>query len=309
MKKDSIQYCVYCGTENKIDDKKCIKCHKKLNPKERPLLDYMKGKISDELSGKVEENVISIITNFIKSHLYGFVLSCSVIVSTLCVVTNIVKTPDVTEVTEKPMITEFTYIGEGMTALEVAKTYINALDEGDIKTVKSLQLERFYPNIIKDLEEYALNNADAYELPVLEYNMVDNREILFRSNINKAYVGRDEMVMIPEGYYGQYHYLAFYVSIPYCSYNTCREEDGTVVYDYRATEEIQLIEIDGNYYVLGEKVGVIMSVDTAIKRKALFIAGGDTSNLSFDKVMEDFDNCNSDEKCLEDLGYTDLYSN
>lgn len=102
MKKENIQYCVYCGTKNKLEDKKCIKCHKKLNPKDHPLLDYLKSKTKDNLKGKLEDNIFSTIINYIKSHLYGFILTCSIIVSTTCIVTNIINTSNIQNVTEKP---------------------------------------------------------------------------------------------------------------------------------------------------------------------------------------------------------------
>ena len=42
-------YCVYCGTENVLENKKCKKCKKKLNPKNRPFRDYMVDKLKDKV--------------------------------------------------------------------------------------------------------------------------------------------------------------------------------------------------------------------------------------------------------------------
>ena len=308
MDKKNIQYCVYCGTQNKIEDKKCIKCHKKLNLKDRPLLEYLKSKIKDDLKGRVEDNIFSIITNYIKSHLYGFVLTCSIIVSTTYVVANVIDNPKVQEVTERPSIVQITYSGEGMAALEVAQMYVNAVIEGNVKVIESLQLENFYPSIMKDLEEYSQNNPDVWPLPALEHNFVDNSGILLKSIEKDPYVGIDEYAVSPEGYFGEYKYIGYVISMTYCSYNTCiYEEDGGIRDEVRTRESLFLIEIEGNYYVLGETEGVIFGVDEAVYRKALFMANGDTTNLSFKKAMEDFDNCNQDEACLEDLGYIDLY--
>lgn len=98
------EYCIYCGTKNKKEDKKCKKCKKKLNPKDRPLLEYLKSKIKDDLKGNIEDNIINIITKYIKSHLYGFILTCSIIITTTCVITNIIEDNHIEIVTKKPSL-------------------------------------------------------------------------------------------------------------------------------------------------------------------------------------------------------------
>lgn len=305
----NIEYCIYCGTTNKTENKKCIKCHKKLNPKDRPLLNYLKSKITDELKGNIEDNIFSVITKYIKSHLYGFILTCSVIASATCVIVNTVNNNYVEKVTEKPIIEQSVYSGAGMTAFEVAQTYVNAVIEGNIKRVESLQLENFYPNIIRELEEYLQNNPNTWPLPALEHNFVDNNKILLKSIVKDPYVGIDEYAVSPEGYFGEYKYIGYVISMTYCSYNSCvYEEDGGIQNEVRTRESLYLIEIEGNYYVLGETKGVLFGVDEAVYRRALFNANGDTTNISFEEELEKFDNCNSDEECLEELGYADLYS-
>lgn len=102
--KKNVEYCVFCGTKNKIENKKCIKCQKKLNPKDRPLLDYMKSKIKDNLKGNIEDNIIDIITKYIKSHLYGFIMTCSIIITSTCIITNVVENNYIENVIEKPLL-------------------------------------------------------------------------------------------------------------------------------------------------------------------------------------------------------------
>lgn len=304
----NIEYCVYCGTKNKKEDKKCIKCYKKLNPKDRPLLNYIKSKIEGDLQGTLEDNIFSVITKYIKTHLYGLVLTCSVIATATCVVVNKVNTNYIEKVTEKPTFEEITYTGMDLTSLEVAQTYVNAVIEGNVKIIESLQLENFYPNIIKELEEYSLNNPNTWPLPALEHNFVDNREILLKSIVKDPYVGIDEYAVSPEGYFGEYKYIGYVISMTYCSYNSCTyEEDGGIQNEVRTRESLYLIEIEDNYYVLGETKGVLFGVDEAVYRRALFNTNGDTTNLSFEEELEKFDNCNSNENCLKELGYTDLY--
>lgn len=309
MKIKNIIYCIHCGTKNKIEETKCTKCHKKLNPKDRPLLEYLKSKIKDDLKGNIEDNIFSVIKNYIKSNLYGFILTCSVIASATSLIVNSVNNNYIEKVEEKIVFQQITYSGNGMTSQQIAETYVNAVIKGNTKIIESLQLENFYPNIIKELEEYSLNNPDIWPLPALEHNLVDNREILFKSIVREPYVRIDEFVVSPEGYFGEYKYYGYSVAMTYCSYNNCiYDENNGITNEIRTRESLFLIEIENNYYVLGETKGVLFGVDEAVYRRALFNAKGDTTNLSFEDELKKFDDCNSDETCLEVIGYTDLYS-
>lgn len=302
MKRSKIIYCVYCGTRNSSKAKRCTKCYKKLNPQNHPLLDYLKSKISDKFIGDIKDNALSIIINYIKSHLYGFVLTCSIIISTTCIVNNIIDTPKAQNVTEKPKIEQISYSGVGKSAKEVTKMYIEALQKDNLKIAKSLQLATYHSKIIKDLEEYINNNPTIYPRPVMTHDFLDNRKILLRSNITTPYI-YELSDAESTGYFDNYHYIGFQISIPYCSYTTCTKANP----DYYIKENVYLIEVDNNYYILGEEHSLYMSIIDAVQRRALFNAKGDTANLSFEKAIEDFDNCNLDETCLERLGYTNLY--
>lgn len=306
MRKENIEYCIYCGAKNITEDKKCIKCHKKLNPKDRPLLNYIKSKIKDDITGTIEDNVFSIITKFIKSHLYGFVLTCSVIASISCVIVNNIDNNYIEKVEEKPIIKEIIYSGTGLSSLEIAQNYVNAIIEGNTNIVESLQLENFYPEIIKEIEEYSDKNSNIWPSPALEHDFVDNSEVLLKNN-KSLYVGETEIVS-PSGNYGQYSYIGYVIGLSYCSYNTCREEDGRTVYDSHAYDELQLIEVGGNYYVLGEKVAIFQGQNLMVEREALYIANGDTTNLSFDEELKKYDSCNFNQECLKKLGYNNIFS-
>ena len=71
MEKKDIIYCAFCGSKNDIKDKKCKKCNKKLNPKNHLFKDYLKDHIKDDLKGNVEDGILEIIENWIRSHLFG----------------------------------------------------------------------------------------------------------------------------------------------------------------------------------------------------------------------------------------------
>lgn len=98
MKKNKI-YCVFCGAENKLSNKKCSQCKEKIDPKEHLFLDYLKEHINDDLSGRIQDNLFNIIINYIRSHLYGCILTISIIITTTAITNSnninyeIVSTP------------------------------------------------------------------------------------------------------------------------------------------------------------------------------------------------------------------------
>lgn len=105
MRKKTI-FCVYCGSENNSTQKRCNKCHRKINPKENLFLDYLKSHLSNELSENIENKTINIIINYIKSHLYGVILTMSIIiVGSTAIVTSL---PDYEIVFERPIIASCT---------------------------------------------------------------------------------------------------------------------------------------------------------------------------------------------------------
>ena len=73
-------YCIRCGNKNDKRSERCNKCHCKLNQKESLWKDYIFDHIKDDLKGKVTDNIFSLLTNFIKSHLYGVVMSILVLI-------------------------------------------------------------------------------------------------------------------------------------------------------------------------------------------------------------------------------------
>lgn len=94
-------YCVYCGEKNTSKDSKCKKCKKKLNPKENMLLDYIK----DHIKGDIEGNIISIVKNLIISHLYGTVLTATLIFTVVsAIVTTVNDDKEFIKVEEKPTV-------------------------------------------------------------------------------------------------------------------------------------------------------------------------------------------------------------
>ncbi len=80
---DKKQYCILCGTENKLTDKFCHKCGESLDQKDDELQTYakekIKGKVKDEVKGKATEGLLDLLKKFLNSKAYGIILSLSVV--------------------------------------------------------------------------------------------------------------------------------------------------------------------------------------------------------------------------------------
>ena len=96
-------YCVFCGEKNSSKEKKCTKCHKKLNPKEHLVFDYVKDHIKVKVKGSVQDNVISFLKEFIKNHLYGIMMSATLIFTTNSGVIVHNENTHIRKVHEKPL--------------------------------------------------------------------------------------------------------------------------------------------------------------------------------------------------------------
>ena len=74
-----MKYCINCGKQIADELDVCPFCSGKTNIKDNSLLDYMFNHIKGDLKSKTEDKLISIIKNYLLSHLYGTVMVISVV--------------------------------------------------------------------------------------------------------------------------------------------------------------------------------------------------------------------------------------
>ena len=278
-------FCVYCGTENSLVLKKCSKCGKELDPKNRPFRDYLKEKVEDKLKGDVQDEMLTIMINFIKTHLYGSILTCSIIITAISVVTNVVNNSnEFEEVTERPVIVnKLDYLGEGLTAEEVTNKYLDALNKNDVDTLKSLELNTFHSEVLKKLKgKESVPISDMYGTTIfLDTKYInENRNILF--GMENSYLIGQSFGVVPEGKYGDYEFRRYPIFFNYCYENKCDIDNNT----FNLSIAIELIKVDNNYYISGSELEVPMDIGQEMSIKFLFDNKGDVSKFS----KQDVDN-------------------
>lgn len=74
-------YCEYCGTENTPEASVCVHCGRQPVPEEHLFLDYLKSHTKDELKSKAEETVFETLKGWLMSHLYGMLVTVTVVSS------------------------------------------------------------------------------------------------------------------------------------------------------------------------------------------------------------------------------------
>lgn len=107
MAKKNMLFCANCGERHNLKEKKCSKCGRKLPVKSRLIISYLEDHIKDDLKGKITDKTLSIIKNYLMSHLYGTVLTLTVVLTaTTVVVAEVIdhNKYDYPEVSEKPTI-------------------------------------------------------------------------------------------------------------------------------------------------------------------------------------------------------------
>lgn len=101
-----IQYCSACGSVNKKSAVICCECENKIKTKRLPFCDFLIGHLKSDVRDTVSTSVFSLIRKTLVSHLYGTVLTVSVIatatVSAFCATPYIkqVKNPPTNTVNE-----------------------------------------------------------------------------------------------------------------------------------------------------------------------------------------------------------------
>ncbi len=99
---DEIRYCTSCGAANKKSAHTCGECKKEINKKHRPFFEFIKRRAKNWGMGELQGRLFDFAKGFIKSHLYGFVMTVSVVITGSVVITN--ATPYIKTVNEAPFI-------------------------------------------------------------------------------------------------------------------------------------------------------------------------------------------------------------
>lgn len=83
---ENTTYCVWCGSENPQDGKHCRQCGKKLEVKERLLVDFLVEHTKDKLKGDVDDGLYEALKNYLLSHLYSVIVAVAFVITAVTTV-------------------------------------------------------------------------------------------------------------------------------------------------------------------------------------------------------------------------------
>lgn len=159
VKETEIQYCTSCGAANKRSAVWCCECKQKIIVRHRPIVDFLKKRVKGKATGKMTQKLFDLIKDFILEHLYGVILTVSVVATTTTAV--ITATPYIEEVTTPPF--EKVVISEEpeVPAIEVTDG-IFELTDTDITWFKHVvtAYDAKIDNTIRDTDPYWSDDSD-----------------------------------------------------------------------------------------------------------------------------------------------------
>ena len=83
---EAIYYCTHCGAANKKSAVECTECEKKIATKYRPFYDFLKKHTKEDATGTAVDTVFGFVQNFLLSHVYGIVLSVTIVAAGIATV-------------------------------------------------------------------------------------------------------------------------------------------------------------------------------------------------------------------------------
>ncbi len=112
-------YCYQCGTKNDAQNVKCTKCKTRLEEEEHELRDYIFDKIKGKTKGKVKDKLTDTFKSFVKRHLYGIIVTISILFGGSAAILNAsTSKPQVDKTVSVPNSYEFTVMSVAQTKCE-----------------------------------------------------------------------------------------------------------------------------------------------------------------------------------------------
>ena len=273
-------HCIYCNEQNDEKNVKCSKCGKELDELDQYLLKLIKG----DFTGLAKDKLIFLIEAFIKQHIYGIVLTMTVIISAA---TNIIvraeNAPVVEEFTNPPVVinTSQKVKQDGIAAQlseEQLMNYISILDQKDFNNYDRLSYDytfgtNYYDELVQEgngLEDF----IKKYGRKVLYFNVYD---IYSYENYNSKYPEELKLVestylkpltdsnTLPTGEDIQIDGLedvkGYNVQVMACEDRVCRKSYiNTKIY------QVIFIKVNGEWYYLYSSIDVARSPSEYIKQ-------------------------------------------
>jgi hypothetical protein len=300
-------YCAFCGEENDTKDKKCknTKCKRELNPKSHLFRNY----VIDKCKGDIDDSLFNCIFNYIKTNLFGFVLSISIVSTIAIVVTNAISNNYITELNEEPIFNyaknDTSYSGTGLSSDEIVDLFIEYVKNKDLVGANNLIANNHLTS--EQMSMIPLDRANKKYFNKIKHDFVIYNDKFFDHikkedgiTINKQdFIGRFADLDYSEPstiHNDNFDIKSYYLELNYCLKNDCSIESG-----FTLMEIIETIKIDGNVYILSE-YAFLPDNYSRVVRYIFDSNDGNFANMSNNEYYKIIDTCLDDNgKVICDL--------
>ena len=247
----------------------------------------------------INDTLFNSILKYIKTNLYGIILSTTVIAAVSIAYVNYQSNDYITELKEEPIFQydkkNYSYLGQGLTKEEVVDKYIEYLNNKDIDSANGLIAENFLTK--EQLNKIPFDRINKKYYSNIKHDFIINNQKFFTNFantngfiINKdAYVGRFEDLnyLHPEEIHNSdLDIYAYYIELTYCIGSICDEVT-------KLMEVLETITIEGNTYILSEYAFLTDNYSRIVR--TIFL-NNDLSKIDYNYYISVFD------KCLDEYG-------
>ena len=85
---EEIRYCTSCGAVNKKSAVRCSSCEEKMVARHSPFMSFLIKRIKSKAFGEGKERIFKLIRRYLYEHLYGVILTVSVVTTGTIVLAN-----------------------------------------------------------------------------------------------------------------------------------------------------------------------------------------------------------------------------
>lgn len=161
----------------------------------------------------------------------------------------------------------------------------------NLEEANSYLLENNYPDILKEFSRYKIELFGPLENR-LRHMIFEYGSVLFKITMEGDYHINKNLVKSSKKD-SKYFYQIYDVHMNYCSFNSCKVENGNEVNDYTTPFSVGVIEVNNKYYVFREALVIPRYKDNLIL-DMMIANNGDTSLINFDRVEERYRSCSED---------------
>ena len=263
---ENARYCHHCG--KKLDDfvTVCPICGADLDEKENVLKYYLVKNTKDKLRGKIEDSIFNAIKNWLLSHLYGVLVTITVIAS--IAIASADRTPSYIEHTDRTAIAGVSAEmssdegGEGTEAGEASGLGSDEMIDEATYLVERYQFSVFYRDsiarggFVEDDGEETPEDPASFYLPA-SVGIQGAHDFWISNDYSSArsYFYDDSYTYdAPETEIGKQLKDMGYTVVEFRGYNGYSDEDTEMPADYIEEFQFVVVNIDGTWYLAEDRM-------------------------------------------------------